>query len=203
MTNENVNLIGLLGRLLTVVGAAWFAAVFLGRIGLLSELGLGNDFIAGLGGGIFPALLLLVAGRALRRRAKAAEDQSRPVPVPVTNEPTAPEKRVPTSRSQTSTPVLTPPLPDTIPAPTPPVSSPRPSPPAPRQKDPLPPPSTTPVPEPERQVPEPRTSPSVAAQTARVEKAAGQAKTSKEVPVKTSKQMLEEAHKKWGRGRPG
>ncbi|MGH8950274.1 MAG: hypothetical protein ACRDX9_02505 [Acidimicrobiia bacterium] len=198
MTNENVNLLGLLGRLLTVVGAAWFAAVFLGRIGLLSELGLGNDFLAGLGGGIFPALLLLVAGRALRRRAKAAEDKS--LPVPVTREPTASEKRVPTSRSQTSTPVLTPPrLPDPIP--TPPVRSPTPSPPVPRQIDPLPSPSATSIPEPESPASEPRTSPSVAAQSAHLKTAAGQAKTSKEVPVKTSKQMLEEAHKKWGRGR--
>ena len=197
MTEQNVNLLALLGRLLTFVGVVWFGIIVLGGIGLLSELGMSGDFLAGVGGSVIPALILLAAGRALRRRAKAIEDKNSPVPmpVPVTSEPTVPEKRVPTSRSQPSTRVLTPPqVPETIPAPTPPVWSPTPSSQVPRQIDPLPPPSTDPVPEPKGPAPETQRSPSIAARVGQIKKA-GQAKSSKE--------MVEEAHKRWGRGRTG
>jgi len=195
MADQNVNPLALLGRLLTFLGVVWFGVIVLGGIGLLSELGMRGGFPAGVGGSVIPALILLAAGRALRRRAKATEDQNSPVPVPVPSEPTVSEKRVPTSRTQPYTPVLTPPqLPETSPTPTPPVRRPTPSPPVPRQIDPLPPPSTTSVPEPKDPAPLPRKSPSIAAQVGQIKKA-GQAKTSKE--------MVEEAHKRWGRGRTG
>lgn len=184
MAEQNVNPVALLGRLLTFLGVVWFGIIVLGGIGLLSELGMSGDFLAGIGGSIIPALILVAAGRALRRRAKATEGQN--VPVPVTSEPTVREKRVPTSRSETSTPIPTPPrLPE--PGPTS-------SPPVPRQIEPLPPPSTKPVPEPKSPTPEPETSPSIAAQVGPIKKVG---------PAKTSKEMVEEAHKRWGRGRTG
>ena len=194
MAEQNVNPLALLGRLLTFIGAVWFGVVFLSRIGLFSELGVGDGFFAPGGNlaGLTPALILLVVGRALRRRAKAAQDQSSPVPVPV--EPTVGERRVPTSRTEASTPILTPPrVPEITPAPTPPVRSPTPSPPVPRQVDPLPPPSTALVPE-KSPAPDPETSPSIAEQVAKIKKAGS---------AKTSKEMVEEAHKRWGRGRTG
>jgi hypothetical protein len=196
MAEQNVNPLAVLGRLLTFFGVVWFGIVVLGGIGLLSELGMSGDFLAGVGGSVIPALILITAGRALRRRARATEDRRSPTPVPVPGEATRSEKRVPTSRSQPSpTPVLTPPhLPETTPAPTPPVRSPTPSSPVPRQVDPLPPPSAASVQEPKSPAPEPKKSPSIAAQVGQV-KQAGRAKTSKE--------MVEEAHKKWGRGRTG
>jgi hypothetical protein len=112
MADRNLNPVGCLGRALTFLGIVWIGIIILGSIGLLSELGMTVDFLAGIGGSIIPGLLLLAAGRGLRRRAKTMEGQPGPVTAPPQG--SDPEKRVPTSRSEPttspgSTTVLTPP----------------------------------------------------------------------------------------------
>jgi len=68
---RNVKLTGFLGRLLTWIGLAWVSLIVLGGMGILNPGGPLGDFIARfLAGGILPAFVLLAAGRALRRRSR-------------------------------------------------------------------------------------------------------------------------------------
>ena len=160
MADQNINPVGCLGRVLTVLGVLWLGFVVLGGIGVLSEVGISEGFFAGALGSAIPAVLLLWAGRALRRRARTIEVQTLPAPVP----PDPSEKRVPTMRVESSQ-VETPPAP-LPPSPVKPAPRPVPSPKEPLPNDliDLPPPLIPPEP-------------------------------------KTSRQLIDEARKKWGRPR--
>ncbi|MGH8913000.1 MAG: hypothetical protein ACRDZM_00600, partial [Acidimicrobiia bacterium] len=112
MADQNPSPMGCLGRLLTFLGVVWIGIVVLASVGALNERQFGGDFLVGISGSIVPAILLIAAGRALRRRAKIAEE----VPGPVTAQPqgTVPGRRVPTMRPEPTPPtgprtILTPP----------------------------------------------------------------------------------------------
>ena len=167
MADQNINAVGCLGRALTILGTLWLGFLVLGGIGVLSNVGISEGFFAGAFGSAIPGVLLLWAGRSLRRRARTMEPQIEPAPPASVPGPT--EKRVPTIRiesSQTETP------PSPIPLPPSQVrTAPKPVPPAPSPNEPLPndlidlPPPLVP--------PEP----------------------------KTSRQLIDEARKKWSRPR--
>ncbi|MET0567094.1 MAG: hypothetical protein ABW021_11685 [Acidimicrobiia bacterium] len=164
MADQNINAVGCLGRTLTILGTLWLGFLVLGGIGVLSNVGISEGFFAGAFGSAIPGVLLLWAGRALRRRARAMEAQTEPVwPL---SEPEPTEKRVPSIRVESS------------------------------QTEP-PPPPIPPTPSPIKPVPKPVTSP-------------------QEIPPadlfdlppplealepKTSRQLIDEARKKWGRPR--
>lgn len=164
MADQNINPVGCLGRVLTILGTLWLGFVVLAGIGVLSDVGISEGFFAGAFGSAIPGVLLLWAGRALRRRARTMEAQIEPVaPAPV---PGPTEKRVPTIRiesMQTETPSAPSPPPPTIIKPAP---KPVPYPTEPSAVEPvdLPPPLIPPEP-------------------------------------KTSRQLIDEARKKWGRPR--
>jgi hypothetical protein len=181
MADQSNNPVGCLGRVVTFFGVAWLLVVVLAGMGLLSEFGLAGGVVAWLGGSFIPALLLLAAGRALRRRARTMEGNDT-----VTIPTNVPGKRVPTTRPESTRPLPTPPV---IPGRAPPSSRP-----VPRQLDPLPPPVTTQpssleevIPPPVGAGPEPKP---VAAPPPAVDAATGRPKTSRE--------LVEEARKKWG-----
>ena len=164
MADQNINPVGCLGRVLTILGTLWLGFLVLAGIGVLSDVGISEGFFAGAFGSAIPGVLLLWAGRALRRRARTMETQIEPVaPAPV---PGPTEKRVPTIRiesMQTETPPAPSPPPPTIIKPAP---KPVPSPTETSAVEPvdLPPPLVPPEP-------------------------------------KTSRQLIDEARKKWGRPR--
>lgn len=164
MADQNTNPVGCLGRVLTILGTLWLGFVVLAGLGVLSDVGISEGFFAGAFGSAIPGVLLLWAGRVLRRRARTIEAQIEPVaPAPV---PGPTEKRVPTIRiesMQTETPPAPSPPPPTVikPAPKPVPSPTETSAVAPAD---LPPPLVPPEP-------------------------------------KTSRQLIDEARKKWGRSR--
>ena len=162
MADQNINPVGCLGRVLTILGTLWLGFVVLAGLGVLSDVGVSEGFFAGAFGSAIPGVLLLWAGRVLRRRARTMATQIEPVaPAPV---PGPTEKRVPTIRiesMQTETPPAPSPPPPTIIRPAP---KPVPSPTETSAVEPvdLPPPLVPPEP-------------------------------------KTSRQLIDEARKKWGR----
>ena len=181
MADQSNNPVGCLGRVLTFIGVVWLLIVVLAGMGLVSEFGPAGGVIAWVGGSFIPALLLLAAGRALRRRARSMDGDDTVV-IPTT----VPGKRVPTTRPESTRPVATPPV---IPGRAPPTSRP-----TPRQLDPLPPPATTPpsgledvIPPPVDPSPEPKP---VIAPPPAADRSTGRPKTSRE--------LVEEARKKWG-----
>ncbi len=164
MADQNINPVGCLGRVLTILGTLWLGFVVLAGLGVLSDVGVSEGFFAGAFGSAIPGVLLLWAGRVLRRRARTMATQIEPVaPAPV---PGPTEKRVPTIRIesiQTETPPAPSPPPPTIIKP---AAKPVPSPTETSAVEPvdLPPPLVPPEP-------------------------------------KTSRQLIDEARKKWGRPR--
>ncbi len=161
MADQNINPVGCLGRVLTILGTLWLGFLVLGGIGVLSDVGISEGFFAGAFGSAIPGVLLLWAGRALRRRARTMETQIEPVTAVPLPDPT--DKRVPTIRVeslQTETP----------PAPVPPPIRPAPKP--------VPPPKEPPVVDP-IDLPPPLVPPE----------------------PKTSRQLIDEARKKWNRPR--
>ena len=100
MADQNINPVGCLGRVLTILGTLWLGFLVLAGIGLVSDVGISEGFFAGAFGSAIPGVLLLWAGRALRRRARTMERQIEPVaPAPA---PGPTEKRVPTIRIESS-----------------------------------------------------------------------------------------------------
>jgi len=96
VADQNINPVGCLGRVLTILGTLWLGFVVLAGLGVLSDVGVSEGFFAGAFGSAIPGVLLLWAGRVLRRRARTMETQIEPVtPAPV---PGPTEKRVPTIR---------------------------------------------------------------------------------------------------------
>jgi hypothetical protein len=170
------NPVGCLGRVLTFLGVIWLAFVVLGSIGLLSEVGIGEGFFVGAVGSAIPAVLLLAAGRALRRRGRTIDEQSRPAPVPMV--PASSEKRVPTSRTVQPTEVVTPPI--LLGSPTPRTQL-RPKPPS----------------RPVEPVAGPEVIPDVETPSGSTD---GLPPIPTPSPPKTSRELIEEARKRWGRG---
>jgi type IV secretory pathway VirB10-like protein len=127
MADQNLNAVGCLGRALTLIGILWAGLVVLGGVGVLSELGMSGAFLAGFGGSLIPALLLLAAGRALRRRATSIKDRTEPQQASTGAQDTG--KRVPTIQLEPR------PTPVPLPAPQPPPA--KPTKPAPRPADPV------------------------------------------------------------------
>jgi hypothetical protein len=164
VADQNINPVGCLGRVLTILGTLWLGFVVLAGIGVLSDVGISEGFFAGAFGSAIPGVLLLWAGRVLRRRARTMEAQIEPVaPAPV---PGPTEKRVPTIRIEsmhTETPPAPSPPPPTIIKPAP---------------KPVPSPTETSAVEP-ADLPPPLVPPE----------------------PKTSRQLIDEARKKWGRPR--
>lgn len=172
MADQNIDAVGCLGRVLTILGTLWLGFLVLGGIGVLSNVGISEGFFVGTFGSAIPGVLLLWAGRALRRRARAMEVPTEPVwtpPAPDSTEKRVPSIRVESSQTDTS-PILPgsariPPTPSPVkaaPKPVQPVSTPQESPPADLFDLPAP-----------LEAPEP----------------------------KTSRQLIDEARKKWGRPR--
>jgi hypothetical protein len=162
VADQNINPVGCLGRVLTVLGTLWLGFIILGGIGVLSDVGVSEGFFAGAFGSAIPGVLLLWAGRALRRRARTMETQIEPVtPTPV---PGPTEKRVPTMRVEHLEVEALPSPPPVKPAPKPVSTFPIPKEPPPDDVIDLPPPLIPPEP-------------------------------------KTSRQLIDEARKKWGRPR--
>jgi hypothetical protein len=147
VADQNINPVGCLGRVLTILGVTWLGIVVLGGIGILSDVGISEGFFAGAFGSAIPGVLLLWAGRALRRRARALDAQPPTLPVPTPPRPTAP----PATPAQVK-PAPKPPQPKAVP-----VSEPS--------------PADTPA-----DLPPPLKPP----------------------PAKTSRELIEEARKKWG-----
>lgn len=170
--NATVDAAGCLGRALTAIGAVWAVIAILASVGILNRFGLGSGFIATAAASLFPAFLLLAAGRALRRRSRAVRvDQPAPT--------RAGTKRVPSSRQ---TPAQQAPIPAPVP------TSPPPKPAA---------PSPAPKPEAQTESPEPTSpsapTPSIAPTLPGRAGPIGRPKTSEE--------LIEEARKRWGSGR--
>jgi hypothetical protein len=162
VADQNINPVGCLGRVLTVLGTLWLGFIILGGIGVLSDVGVSEGFFAGAFGSAIPGVLLLWAGRALRRRARTMEPQTEPVaPAPV---PGPTEKRVPTMRVEPLEVEGPPPPLPVKPVPKPVSTFPIPKDPPPEDLIDLPPPLIPPEP-------------------------------------KTSRQLIDEARKKWGRPR--
>ncbi len=162
MADQNINPVGCLGRVLTILGALWLGFIVLAGIGVLSDVGISEGFFAGAFGSAIPGVLLLWAGRALRRRARTMETEIEPVAsatVPGPAEKRVPTMRIGSSHAETS-PAPSSPPPPVRPAPKP-VAS-RTEAPAEEPVD-LPPPLVPPEP-------------------------------------KTSRQLIEEARKRWGSG---
>ena len=119
----NINAVGCLGRLLTLVGVIWLVIVALAGLGILSESAMSGGFLAGLGSSLIPGLVFLAAGRALSRRAKSVAGEPQPLPLTATppivprrevhSPPTEPAQKapIPYEPPPPSEPVIMPPLP--------------------------------------------------------------------------------------------
>ncbi len=82
MSNETVLTPGgCLGRVLTWVGSAWLALIIIAGLGAFRGSPL-DEIVSIVGASLVPAVLLIAAGTALRRRQKAVERQAEPVVVP-------------------------------------------------------------------------------------------------------------------------
>jgi hypothetical protein len=188
MADQSNNPVGCLGRVLTFIGSFWLVIVVLAGMGVLSEFGLGGEIFAWVGGTIIPALLLLAAGRALRRRARAMEQETTVIVAPTP--PGVPGRRVPTTRTETPQPAVTPPV---LPGRAPPTSRP-----VPRQLEPLPPPAPTPAPAPARGLEE--VIPPPTGEGPEEKPTAGPAPViePRATRPKSSRELVEEARQKWG-----
>ena len=204
MADQNLNAVGCLGRALTTIGLVWMGIVVLGGLGVLSELGMSGGFIAAIAGTFFPAVILIVIGRALNRRARSMRERA---PSSTSGLP-VPESRVPSSRQDRPERVVTTPpiLPDSsVPPPS------KPPPPAmdpaprrveplqvPRQRDPLPPPRQ---PEPSVDIEE-MIPPAIEPPPPRPMSGTLSGADTEERP-KSSREMIEEARAKWGARKKG
>lgn len=197
MADQNVNAVGCLGRVLTFFGLVWIAIIILGGMGLLSDAGFSGEFLAGFGGSIIPGLLLLGAGRALRRRAVAMDDQSAATPTP--DQLHTEGSRVPSIRLEPTPAPPRPPTPITFPLPPtesapPKPSAPKPPAPKPRAVDPI--------------VERPDVAKSIESAVSGVEEASEEP-TREGTPFgvepgrhKTSQELVDEARRRWGVDRP-
>jgi len=90
MIDREPNPTAALGRILSWIGYVWFVFAVLWGMGVIEALGISGPVVSDIGGTVFPAIILIGAGRVLRRRARVAEDSIRPdvsrdpVPTPPT-----------------------------------------------------------------------------------------------------------------------
>jgi hypothetical protein len=197
MADQNVNAVGCLGRVLTFFGVVWIAIIVLGGMGLLSDTGFSGEFLAGFGGSIIPGLLLLGAGRALRRRAAAMEDQSASTPTP--DQLHTEGSRVPSIRLEPTPAPPRPPTPITFPLPPTESTPPKPSAPKPPAK----PRPVDPIVETRRDVAK-----SIESALSGLEEVSEEP-TRESTPFgvepgrhKTSQELVDEARRRWGVDRP-
>jgi hypothetical protein len=197
MADQNVNAVGCLGRVLTFFGVVWIAIIVLGGMGLLSDSGFSGEFLAGFGGSIIPGLLLLGAGRALRRRAAAMDDQSASTPTP--DQLHTEGSRVPSIRLEPTPAPPRPPTPITFPLPPTESTPPKPSAPKPPAK----PRPVDPIVETRRDVAK-----SIESALSGLEEASEEP-TRESTPFgvepgrhKTSQELVDEARRRWGVDRP-
>jgi hypothetical protein len=78
LTDRESNPSATLGRILSWVGFLWFGAAVLQGSGVLDALGLSGSIFTRIESTVFPAIILIGIGRALRRRALASEETIRP-----------------------------------------------------------------------------------------------------------------------------
>ena len=204
MADQNVNAVGCLGRVLTFFGVVWIAIIVLGGMGLLSDAGFSGEFLAGFGGSIIPGLLLLGAGRALRRRGAAMDDQSASTPTP--DQLHSEGSRVPSIRLEPTPAPPRSPTPTTIPMP--PTESTPPSRSLPRPSAPKP-----PAPKPGPVDPMVKTrgdvAKSIESALSGLEEASDEPAREESAPFgvepgrhKTSPELVDEARRRWGVDRP-
>ena len=80
-----------LGRVLSWIGYVWFVFAVLWGLGAIQALGVSGPIARGIGTTIFPAIVMIGVGRAIRRRARPAEDSIRPdVAAPIRTPPILP-----------------------------------------------------------------------------------------------------------------
>jgi hypothetical protein len=183
--NATIDAAGCLARVLTTLGIIWIGFVILGGLGILSEAGWSGGFLAGLGGSILPGLMLLVAGRAVKRRAVTLGGESPGGGGSVTP-PIIPGRRVPPS---TPVPAQKTPIPFPVverPSPKP-VATPSPPPPEPVEE------TRSDV---MRRLEETFSPPEGDSDVA----PSGTAEPGATPARKTSQEMIEEARRKWGTG---
>jgi len=107
-----------LGAALSWIGYVWFVFAVLWGLGAIQALGVSGPIASGIGTTIFPAIVMIGVGRAIRRRARPAEDSIRPdVAAPIRIPPILP-------RTDTSYELPRPTVP-TAPKPPRPVTAPR------------------------------------------------------------------------------
>lgn len=78
LTDRESNPSATLGRILSWVGFLWFGFAILQGAGVLDALGLSGSIFSRIESTVFPAIILIGVGRALRRRALASEETIRP-----------------------------------------------------------------------------------------------------------------------------
>jgi hypothetical protein len=78
MTDREQDPTAALGRVLSWIGYLWFVFAVLWGMGVIEALGLSGSVASGIGGTVFPAIILIGVGRVLRRRARSAEESIRP-----------------------------------------------------------------------------------------------------------------------------
>jgi hypothetical protein len=95
LTDRESNPSATLGRILSWVGFLWFGFAALHGVGALDALGLSGSISSGIESMVFPAIILIGIGRAIRRRALASEETIRPdvSRVPGATPPIIPETR--------------------------------------------------------------------------------------------------------------
>ena len=95
MTERESNPSATLGTVLSWIGFLWFGFAVLEGTGVFDELGLSGPLFTGVGESVFPAIILIGVGRALRRRGRTSEETIRPdvSQVPGATPPIIPETR--------------------------------------------------------------------------------------------------------------
>ena len=94
-----------LGTVLSAIGFAWFLLSILADMGVLSEFGLPRDLVVGLSGNFFTPVILIIAGRSVRKRAKKRTEKgetqpARPAPRPAPRPTPSPEAPRPKPEDQ-------------------------------------------------------------------------------------------------------
>lgn len=113
MTERESNPSAALGTILSWIGFLWFGFAVAQGMGVLDALGLSGSAFSNIGSTVFPAIILIGVGRALRRRALASEEIIRPdvSQVPGATPPIIPETRPRYDPPRPTTPVAPKPAP--------------------------------------------------------------------------------------------
>jgi len=95
MAERESNPSATLGTVLSWIGFLWFGFAVLWGMGAIDMLGLSGSLASAIGSTVFPAIILIGVGRALRRRGLASEETIRPdvSQVPGATPPIIPDTR--------------------------------------------------------------------------------------------------------------